>query len=87
MQSEPSAVPPPRRGSCLMVIIGLSLLSVVVPALLLLPTGPIGPFILFGGLGCGFLFAFHYFVWGRWLTHVLRDEDRGDESSAGDSPP
>jgi hypothetical protein len=31
--------------------------------------------------------GFHYFVWGRWLTRVLRDAEAERQSAAAQIPP
>jgi hypothetical protein len=42
--------------------------------LLLLPTGFIGPVIVFGGLIFFGIIGFHYVVWGRWINRLLKEE-------------
>lgn len=42
--------------------------------LLIIPTGFIGPVIVFGGfIFCGVI-ALHYIVWGRWLDRLIKEE-------------
>ena len=42
--------------------------------LLALPTGFIGPVLVFGGMIFFGVIGFHYFVWGRWLGRILQQE-------------
>ena len=53
----------------MVIIIGLLLSGF----LLILP-GFIGPAIVAGALFMFGMIGFHYIVWGRWMTRVLRDE-------------
>ena len=49
--------------------------------LLALPTGFIGPVMVFGGLLFFGVIGFHYFVWGRWLTEIVRQEVEEQDAS------
>jgi hypothetical protein len=42
--------------------------------LLMIPTGFIGPVIVFGGCCFGGVIALHYLVWGRWLDRLIKEE-------------
>jgi hypothetical protein len=45
----------------------------------MLPTGAIGPVIVFGGVMFFGMIGFHYVVWGRWMMRVLREEEARKE--------
>ncbi len=78
MLERPSLPPePPQRASnsLLTVIMVLVIGTVCAGTLLMLPTGAIGPVIVFGGLMFFGMIGFHYVVWGRWMTRVLREEE------------
>ena len=67
--------PPPRANNSLLTVIMLFVIATVCAGvLLMLPTGGIGSVIVFGGLLFLGMIGFHYVVWGRWLTRVLREE-------------
>jgi hypothetical protein len=76
MDSEAtSPQPSSSRGSCLRSALAFIVLGITGGALLILPTGFIGPVFVLGG---GFLlavFAFHYLVWGRLMNLELPDRD------------
>jgi hypothetical protein len=61
-------------NSLLTVVMLLVLGTICAGTLLMLPTGFIGPTIVFGGLAFFGMIGFHYVVWGRWMTRVLREE-------------
>ena len=42
--------------------------------LLMIPTGFIGPVIVFGGCSFFGVIALHYLVWGRWLDRLIKEE-------------
>ena len=66
---------PPKRSwfTIVLTFLGLFVSAVI---LLALPTGFIGPVIVFGGLFFFLVIGFHYVVWGRWLNRVLAEEER-----------
>jgi len=73
----PPSKPDEKRGSLVAVFFTFTLLSLGGGALIfLMPLiGYIGIAIVIGsvtffGIGC-----FHYFVWGRWLDRILREEE------------
>jgi len=77
MLERPQRPPePPQRASnsLLTVIMVLVIGTVCAGTLLMLPTGAIGPALVFGGLLFFGMIGFHYVVWGRWMTRVLREE-------------
>ena len=79
----PPQPPATKRGSCAGSLLALSLLGLAASSLLILPTGPIGPVFVLGGLAFGGLFAFHYLVWGRWLGRLMKqDEDEANQESS-----
>lgn len=49
--------------------------------LLVLPIGFFGPVVVFGGWLFAGILAFHYFVWGRWLTRIVEQEESRDDES------
>jgi hypothetical protein len=59
-----------------LTLIGLLIASAV---LLILPTGWIGPVFVFGGVGAFVLFGFHYLVWGRWISEMLKETEESSE--------
>ncbi len=72
----PTEPAPARSSNSLLTVIMLLLIGTVSAGLLLmLPTGFIGPVMVFGGLLFFGMMAFHYVVWGRWMTRILRDEE------------
>lgn len=70
---QPPSLEPPRKSwfTIFLVTIGL---MVGASLLLLLPTGFIGPVIVFGGLIFFGIIGFHYVVWGRWINRLLKEE-------------
>ena len=53
--------------------------------LLLLPTGFIGPVLVFGGLIFFGIIGFYYVVWGRWIHRLLEEEKARAENAS--TPP
>ncbi len=76
LERPPKLPEPPQRASnsLLTVIMLLVIGTVCAGTLLMLPTGAIGPAIVFGGVMFFGMIGFHYVVWGRWMTRVLREE-------------
>lgn len=82
MLERPEKPPePPQRASnsLLTVIMVLVLGTICSGTLLMLPTGAIGSAIVLGSLLFAGMIGFHYVVWGRWMTRVLREEALKDE--------
>ena len=82
MLERPSLPPEPApraSNSLLTVIMVLVIGTVCAGTLLMLPTGAIGSAVVFGGLMFFGMIGFHYVVWGRWMTRVLREEARQKE--------
>jgi hypothetical protein len=82
MLERPQLPPdPPQRASnsLLTVIMVLVIGTVCAGTLLMLPTGAIGPVIVFGGVMFFGMIGFHYVVWGRWMMRVLREEEARKE--------
>jgi protein-S-isoprenylcysteine O-methyltransferase Ste14 len=69
--SEPKPSTRKDWGTVIVVVLGL-LMSFGV--LLALPIGFFGPVIILGGGMFVGLMAFHYLVWGRWLTRIIEQE-------------
>ena len=74
---RPSAAP---KGSWLSTLAATMMLMFGGTFLLFLP-GRIGFAMVFGGLIFFGVIGFHYFVWGRWLGEILRQE--ADEDGNG----
>ena len=76
LERPPKPLNPPQRASSslLTAIMVLVIGTVCAGTLLMLPTGAIGPAVVFGGLLFFGMIGFHYVVWGRWMTRVLREE-------------
>ncbi|MCA9144640.1 MAG: hypothetical protein H6823_00165 [Planctomycetaceae bacterium] len=88
MMERPSKPPePPQRASnsLLTVIMLLVIGTVCAGTLLMLPTGAIGTAIVFGSLMFFGMIGFHYVVWGRWMTRVLREEALKEEQRVNDA--
>ena len=49
--------------------------------LLALPTGFIGPVIVFGGLFFFSIVGIHYIVWGRMIDRMIREERTDEDDS------
>ncbi|MBI2481568.1 MAG: hypothetical protein HYV60_23875 [Planctomycetia bacterium] len=77
LERPPSPPEPPQRtsNSLLTVIMVLVIGTVCAGTLLMLPIGAIGPVIVFGSVMFVGMIGFHYIVWGRWMTRVLREEE------------
>ena len=72
--------PPQRASNSLLTVIMLLVIGTIgAGTLLMLPTGAIGPAIVFGGLMFFGMIGFHYVVWGRWMMRVLREEALREE--------
>ena len=72
--------PPARRRSWFTILLtglGVALSAVV---LLALPTGFIGPVLVFGSLLFFGVIGFHYVVWGRWLNRILIEEEQPEDA-------
>lgn len=82
-ERPPKPQEPPQRASnsLLTVIMLLVIGTVCAGTLLMLPTGFIGPVVVFGGVMFFGMIGFHYVVWGRWMTRVLREEALKDEQN------
>ncbi len=76
---KPQESPQRASNSLLTVIMLLVIGTVCAGTLLMLPTGFIGPVVVFGGVMFFGMIGFHYVVWGRWMTRVLREEARKEE--------
>ncbi|MBC8356920.1 MAG: hypothetical protein H8E66_33530 [Planctomycetes bacterium] len=76
---KPQESPPRASNSLLTVIMLLVIGTVCAGTLLMLPTGFIGPVVVFGGVMFFGIIGFHYVVWGRWMTRVLREEALKEE--------
>lgn len=81
LERPPQPPDPPQRASnsLLTVIMVLVIGTVCSGTLLMLPTGAIGSALVFGGLLFFGMIGFHYVVWGRWMTRVLREEALQEE--------
>lgn len=73
---DPPLTPPeptPPRSSYLSIVLAALLGMGVFAVLFFLTLGAVGPMLLIGG-GVFALAAFHYIVWGWWLSKLIRDE-------------
>lgn len=57
-----------------MTVVMVLIIGFLLSGFLLILPGFIGQAILIGGLFLFVMTGFHYIVWGRWLTRVLREE-------------
>jgi hypothetical protein len=78
-----------KRGSWLSFLLVGSLSLVILAALVVLTMGYVGLVI---GIGAGIfaVAAFHYVVWGWWLSKIIRDEEQAeaaDLAERSDWPP
>jgi len=83
MPQRPTQSPRPRSWST--VALAAILMSAGSMTLLALPTGFIGPVMVFGGMIFFGVIGFHYFVWGRWLGEILRQELEEQEADEAES--
>jgi hypothetical protein len=72
-----------KRGSWLSLLLAGSLTLIVIAGLFFLTLGWIGPVILLGA-GVFALAAFHYLVWGWWLSKIIRDEEEAKSARRSD---
>lgn len=74
---KPPRPPEPanQRGSCLSIFLAIVLLTFAGGLLFFLPLLPgLGVAVIVFGGGFAVVLAFHYYVWGRWLTRILQEE-------------
>lgn len=74
--------PPSGPRSCVTTVLSFIAFAVAATALIILPTGLIGPVFVIGGIAFFGLLALHYLVWGRWIRRELQKS----EESAEDRP-
>lgn len=74
---EPPQPPPPKSTLGTLAIVASCALVVCVVSLFLPLIGLMPVLVIVGLLFVGGL---NYLLWGRWLTRVLQDEQRDDES-------
>ena len=74
----PSGSPSPKREAVTYIMLAM-VLVVGSLVLLVLPIGFFGPVVVFGGWFFGGILAFHYFVWGKWLSRIVEQEDAKDD--------
>lgn len=67
--------------SCLTAIALFLVYLLLSGILLVLPTGFIGPVFALGGFLLVGVIGFHYFLWGRWLSRVLKEETSAEDIS------
>ena len=70
--------PPPKSGSYLSIILAGLLAVAVFIGLFFLTLGAVGP-ILVIGVGVFALAAFHYVVWGWWLSKLIQQDAEEEE--------
>jgi hypothetical protein len=66
-----------RRSNWLVVIVALVMAVGGLASMMLLPLLNFFPVIVLAVFG---FIAFHHFVWGRWLTKIVREEEGQDEA-------
>jgi hypothetical protein len=62
----------PRGNNWLVIIVALAMAVGGLVSMMLLPLLNFFPVIVIAVFG---FIAFHHFVWGRWLTKVIRQEE------------
>ena len=67
--------------SCLTVVALFVVYLLLSGFLLILPTGFIGPVFAIGGLLLIGVIGFHYVLWGRWLSRMLKDKELEDAAT------
>ncbi|HET6880644.1 MAG TPA: hypothetical protein VFI31_10845 [Pirellulales bacterium] len=75
---KPSASEAPKGKGCLAVVMALGLALLVFAALFVLTSGAIAPAAVAGGIIFG-VAAFHYVVWGWWLSGIIRQQVEDEE--------
>jgi len=68
-----------QRSSILSLVLAFGVGSLLLLILFFLTLGYIGPVILVAG-GVFALAAFHWLIWGRWLSASIRAEYEADEA-------
>jgi len=77
---EPTRPPPPepRRSSPVSIILALVLLLAATTLLTVLTLGYFGPVIPIA-TAIFLVILLHYFVWGRWLGRIIREEEQREK--------
>jgi hypothetical protein len=70
--------PQPQRGSYLSIMLAGLLAAAVFLALFFLTLGAVGPLVVIGA-GVFALAAFHYVVWGWWLSRLIQRDVEEEE--------
>lgn len=70
----------PTRGSYLSIALAALLALAVFAGLFFLTLGAVGPLVVIGG-GVFAMAAFHYLVWGWWLSRYIHEEVAAEEES------
>jgi len=78
---KPSAPEKPRPSLLPLLLAGVLFVMVFV-ALFFLTLGWAGPVLVIGMLIFG-MGAFHYVVWGWWLSGLIREQEADAEESSG----
>jgi hypothetical protein len=66
-----------RRSNWLVVIVALVMAIGGLVSMMVLPLLNFFPVIVLAVFG---FIAFHHFVWGRWLTKIVREEEGAEEA-------
>ena len=69
---------PPKTGGCLSIVLALLLAVFVFAGLYLVTSGAVRVAAIVAGVIFGFA-AFHYFVWGWWLSGLIRKQVEDEE--------
>lgn len=76
--SPPTPSPPPK-SSWKSLSLTMLLAMLMGGLFLALPMGLVAPGLLLLIVLLSLLMAFHYFVWGRWMTRILQQEQENQE--------
>lgn len=79
MIERPSATPePPKSRGCFSVLLALIVAVLVFAVLFILTSGAVAPAAVAAGAIFG-IAAFHYVVWGWWLSGLIRRQVEEEE--------
>jgi hypothetical protein len=73
--SFPATDEKPRRGSWLIVLVAFLMAIGGLVSLMVMPLVSFMPVIVLAIFG---FVALHYFVWGWWLSNIVREEEEDD---------
>jgi hypothetical protein len=76
--SKPSPAEPSKPKGCMGVLMALGLAALVFVGLFMLSGGAVAPAAVIAGIIFG-VAAFHYIVWGWWLSGMIRQQVEDEE--------